>query len=405
MSKTFAKISSVAVICAVVLGALVGPVTFAANELVSPSTTATASSEEHFTTKDSTLEFGQIQEKERSYTKALTVQNNTANDVILDVSARKYDGADEANAKMADWVAFVGGVTHFSIPKGESRDINVRVLVPADATAGTQYAYVDLVDASGYKVSVTAKINIAGDGLKYSSDVIDGWIDPVRLDNAVNGHVSVRNTGTAGFASAYQVKVKSLFGGDWEIVDEQTQDVLPSKKVEFTTKTDIGFGIYQIEQRVTFANSEGRMIESLLSRTVFNIPWWLIAVAGGLIVLIIVIIVIVKHRKKGDKLSSKKMERAEKRRREKDIERIEKAEEDAIEKEIESEDEAEEEQAAEAPEEARDDESEEIIEEEGEIEEEVEIPVRVSRPRPMPQQRPVRRAPAKKPPVKKIDIS
>lgn len=396
MKKLSVKVSFIALACVLAASFYVTPFA-SALDLVSPYETVTETQEtsQYFTVKDKIMDFGRASEKGRSYTKALTVQNNTNNDVIIDVSARKYEGAEEKNTLMTDWVAFVGGVTHFNIAKGASRDISVRILVPETVDAGTQYTLIDLVDTNGHKETVSVKLDIAGDGLKYGSDVVDGWIDPIHLDNKVNGRVTVKNLGTGGFISTYQIKAKSVLGGDWEVIYQENKDVLPGKSVTFTLNKELGYGIYQIEQRVTYANNEGKMAEILLSRTAFNIPWWVLAAFGGLIVLIIIIVIIVKHHKKDrdDDDDDKKARRAEKRKHEKDIVRVEKAEEAAIEKELESD-----------PEEAFS-ESEPEEEEEQPVEEAVvERPVhrQIAVDRPVTQAR--KAQPARREAPKKIDI-
>jgi microcystin-dependent protein len=170
--------------------------------------------EEYFGVQANSLDFGRVTELDRSYTKQIEVKNNTANDVVLDATVEKNESVPEDNSKLVDWLAFVGGVTHFSASAGQIRSYGVRVFVPADAKAGSQYANVVLTDASGHKETVVIKIDIAGDDLKYASEVNGAWIDPVRLDEKLNGRVSVKNNGTAGFTSTYQVKSKNFFGGD-----------------------------------------------------------------------------------------------------------------------------------------------------------------------------------------------
>ena len=280
------------------------------------SETATAEAPkmaEHFTLESSSLDFGRATELGRSYTKEIAIKNATSNDVVIDASVRKNDKATEASAKMADWVVFVGGINHFSVAAGGSRNLSVRVLVPEDATSGSQYAFIDLTDAGGHTETVSAKIDVAGDNLKYNSSVDGAWIDPVRVDDILNGSVTVKNTGTAGFVSKYQIKAKNIFGGsDWVIIKEVSEDVYPGS-----------------EQRVTSVNADGKEIESLVSRTVVNLPWWALAIAGGVIVLLIIIIICAKRRKKS-KQNDEKIKRAEKKARKADIERIERAEKAAI---------------------------------------------------------------------------
>ena len=336
MKKIWTKLGAITLTGVVVLNAFIP---YATATDVDPTTTKSANevsteeaapTAEFFTVENDSLDFGHITETGRSYTKEINIKNNTDKDVIIDASVEKYSGVNEKNTQMSDWVVFVGGVTHFSVPSKGSKDLSVRVLVPSEATAGSQYSNIVLKDASDHTVTLVAKIDIAGDDLKYGSVVNDAWIDPVRLEEAVNAHVTVKNTGTAGFTSTYQIKAKNFFGGDWVVLKEVSEEVFPGSQVEFTSTDNMGFGIFSVEQRVTFVGEDKRMQESLLSRTIINLPWWSLAIAGGVILFIILIIIVAKRRKKNKK-NSDKMKRAEKKARKAEIDKIEQAEEDAIE--------------------------------------------------------------------------
>lgn len=282
--------------------------------------------EEHFAVDSNILDFGRVTELERSYTKAIVVKNNTSNDVIIDATIKTYEEVAADNQKLSDWAAVVGGVTHFSVAAGATRNVSIRAAVPADAKSSTQYANVELVDANGYKTTILAKIDIAGDDLKYASEVNGADVDPIRLDEIIGGHAKVKNTGTAGFTSNYQLRIKNFFGGsDWKVLNETSKEVFPGKEASFDTSEKEGFGVFVVEQRVTFANAEGRMVESLITRVVVNLPWWSLAIAGGVIVLIILIVILAKRRK-GGKKKNDKLKKEERKRHEEEIQRIEEAE-------------------------------------------------------------------------------
>ena len=339
MKNIWAKVGAVALAGVVVCNAFIP---FATATDADPTLTNNATLdtenikeiEEFFSVESNFVDFGRVTELDRSYTKQIEIKNNTQNDVVLDAAVQKDENVPEDYQKLGEWLAFVGGLTHFSVAAGQTRSLGVRAFVPSDAKAGSQYSSVVLDDGNGHKETVSVKIDIVGDDLKYASKVVDAWIDPVRIDEKLNGRVSVKNTGTAGFTSTYQVKVKNFFGGDdWRVVKEEQSEVYPGGKVDFAATDNLGFGVFSIEQRVTFVNSEGRMIESLLSRTAINLPWWALAIAGGVLVLIILIIIVAKRRrknKKNKKADSDKMKRAEKKARKEAIEKIEAAEEEAM---------------------------------------------------------------------------
>ena len=331
MKSVWTKVGAVALAGIVVANAFI-PYAFATDvaPVAEQEAAETVELDEYFSIESNILDFGRATELGRSYTKAITLKNNTSNDIIIDSSSSAYDQVAAENQKLAEWIAFVGGVTHFNVAAGSSREVNVRIQVPADATAGTQYANVEFVDANGHEETVLVKIDVAGDDLKYGSEVVDANIEPIRLDDILAGRVTVKNTGAAGFTSVYQIRAKNLFGGmDWEVKKQVEEEVFPGKQVEFTSNEQLGFGVYLIEQRVTFANDEGRMVESLLSRTVINLPWWSLAVAGGVIVLIILVIVMAKRRKRSKK-NDAKLRRAERKARKAEIAKVEHAEEKAI---------------------------------------------------------------------------
>ncbi|MBR3322579.1 hypothetical protein IKG13_00745 [Candidatus Saccharibacteria bacterium] len=336
MKRIWTKVGAVALAGVVVCNAFIpfATATDTNPSLINNATLDTeniAEIEEYFSVENNSVDFGRVTELDRSYTKEIEIKNNTQNDVVIDASVQKVEGVSEDYQELGEWIAFVGGVTHFGISAGQSRSLGVRAFVPVDAKAGSQYANVVLDDGNGHKETVSVKIDIVGDDLKYSSEVVDAWIDPVRIDKKLNGRVSVKNNGTAGFTSAYQIKVKNFFGGDdWRVLKEEKSEVYPGGKVDFSETDELGFGVFSIEQRVTFVNSEGRMIESLLSRTVINLPWWSLAIAGGVIVLIILIIILAKRRHKNKKKDADKMKKADKKARKAAIEKIEKAEEDAM---------------------------------------------------------------------------
>ena len=336
MKRIWTKVGAVALAGVVVCNAFI-PFATATDADPTLTNNATLDTEniaeiaEYFSVENNSVDFGRVTELDRSYTKEIEIKNNTQNDVVIDASVQKDENIPEEYQELGEWIAFVGGVTHFGISAGQSRSLGVRAFVPADAKAGSQYTNVVLDDGNGHKETVAVKIDIAGDDLKYASEVVDAWIDPVRIDEKLNGRVSVKNNGTAGFTSAYQVKVKNFFGGDdWRVLKEEKSEVYPGGKADFSATDELGFGVFSIEQRVTFVNSEGRMIESLLSRTAINLPWWSLAIAGGVIVLIILIIVLAKRRHKNKKKDADKMKKADKKARKAAIEKIEKAEEDAM---------------------------------------------------------------------------
>lgn len=330
MKSVWTKVGAVALAGVIIANAFI-PYAYATDidPAQATNTSEETKTEEYFSIENKILNFGQLTELGRSYTKSIVVKNNTANDVIIDASTSVYGEVAEENQQLANWIAFVGGITHFSVAAGSSRDINVRVVIPAEATSGTQYANVELKDANGHTDTVLVKADVANGKLNYSSEVEGASIEPFALGENLKGKVVVKNTGSTGFTSAYQIRAKNVFGGmDWIIVDEGEEEVFPNKQVEFSTDNKLGFGVFNVEQRVTFANAEGRMVESLLSRLVINIPTWSLVAAGGVIVLVIIIAIFAKRRKKNR--NSDKLKNVERKARAAEIKKVERAEGKAI---------------------------------------------------------------------------
>ena len=327
MKKVFTKVCIFLFAGMVAVGFVPSPIVAAIEQEETGNEANAEAAVEHFSVESDELDFGLVSELGRSYTKQIVVQNNTANDITVDAAAAELD---DVGGDLVDWITFVGGVTHFMVASGQTKNVNVRIVVPTDATTGTKYARVVLTDMNGYAVSVRMRVDVGGGDLKYSSETVNAHIEPVHLSDRLSGGVTVRNTGTAGFVSQYQVKAKSIFGEmDWRVISEGKNEVMPGKDFVFTVDEALGFGIFSVEQRVTFANSEGRMVESLLSRTVVNIPWWLLAVIGGVILLIVIFVIMIKRHKNGNDSG---MERAERKMRRAEIEKIERAEAAALRK-------------------------------------------------------------------------
>lgn len=249
--------------------------------------------EDHFGLDAENLDFGRVTELERSYTRSIGIINKTGGDVIVDVSVEK-----DGEYALSDWVAFVGGATHFTVSDGETGTVGVRVYVPESAAVGSNYAYIKVADANGYEQKLPIQIDIATDGFKYDSEVTNSWVNPVNLSDKNMAGAKVKNSGNAGFAASYQVKAKSVFGAmDWDILSEEEKVVKPGAEVEFMNESQLGYGIYNVEQRVTFVNAEGRLVESKIARIVINMPIWLLAVIGGVVLVVIVIVIIVKKKR------------------------------------------------------------------------------------------------------------
>ena len=256
----------------------------------------------------SSLNFGMLSEVGRSYTNTFKIINNTEQELGFTVAAAKYEGdvADE-NKLASGWIAFVGGVTYYKVPANGEKVVNVRVIVPADAQSGSQYAQIKVSkeDSEEYEL-VDVRMTIGGDEAKFGGGLGMSFISPIGISDKVSAKAVVKNDGNSGFEASYVLRGKSAFGiAEWTTLVEESAEVAPGKEATFENSGDaLGYGIFSVEQVVTYVNDKGEMVSATNSRTVVNIPLWLVIVVVVVIVLIIALIIFLAIR-------SKKKEEAE----------------------------------------------------------------------------------------------
>ena len=274
------------------------------------------------------ISFGQITETGRSYTKTLVITNNTSEKKTVRVEAVEHN--ENTDLSMADWVAFVGGKRKFELNAGGNVQVGVRIMVPTDAKAGTHYAKIIISDgAESDDINLDVRADIAGDDYKYGGEITSQSISFFNIGDGVKAGAKVKNSGTAGFESHYLLRYKKAFGlDDWKQVIEETREVIPGVEEIFGDASDevgtvIGYGIYTVEQRISYVDAEGKQKEAVTSHAVVNLPWWVFAIAGGVIVLIIAIVVIVKKFKKKSK-ENKETGKTEKGKKEEKAAKLEK---------------------------------------------------------------------------------
>lgn len=273
------------------------------------------------------IDYGYLSELGRTYTQTFTIENKSTEVRAIRVSAEKPDTdkiGDDAKLA-ADWLAFVGGVHYFEIPAGESKVVSMRVTVPVDAKSGSQYAVIKIEDTTaGETKELSVRMTVATDGLAFGGEVVKNYATPVGLSDKVHAGVTVKNSGNAGFVATYSVRVSPRFGlQEWQdVVSGETQEVYSGAETEFTVGDEdaaIGYGIFTVEQRIVYVNSDGSQVEEVSTRTVLNVPVWLMATIGGvlaILILLIAILGIVKKKKAEDAerprvVASKKKENAE----------------------------------------------------------------------------------------------
>ncbi len=253
-----------------------------------------------------TIDYGYLSELGRTYTQTFTVENKSTETHAIKVSAEKpnMDKISDEAKLAASWLAFVGGVRYFEIPAGGSKLVSMRVTVPADAKCGSQYATIKIEDTTTNEIKeLSVRMTVATDGLAYGGEVIKNYARPIDLSDKVHAGVTIKNGGNAGFVATYSVRVSPRFGlQDWQdIVNEEMQEVYPGAEIEFAVDDDdatIGYGIFTVEQRIVYVNSDGSQVEEVSTRTVLNAPIWLVTTIGGVLVVLILVMVILNIIKK-----------------------------------------------------------------------------------------------------------
>lgn len=252
------------------------------------------------------IDYGYLSEVGRTYTQTFTITNNASETIAVKVSAEKpsTEGIKDDSKLAADWIAFVGGIRYFEIPAKSTKTVGMRVVVPADAKFGSQYATVKVENVTGETTKeIDIRLTVATEGVAFGGEVVKNNVAPVSLDDKVHAGITVKNSGNAGFAAVYSVRVTPRFGlQDWkEIKTEETKEVYPDSETEFAVTDDdpaVGYGMFTVEQKIVYVNSNGEQIEEVSTRTMLNLPIWAVAVAGGVVLAIILLVVILSIVKK-----------------------------------------------------------------------------------------------------------
>ncbi len=255
---------------------------------------------------DKSLVFGQLSERGVSYTSSFKIRNPGAEDVKIELSFENTQYSDlEGRWKIgADWLAIVGGQVRQIIPANGEKDIRVRVTVPADVESGSQYATIKVAAGeTEYKVDV--RMDIAGDDLKYAGELKGTSISAFSFSDDIATQATVKNTGNGGFTAKQVVRYRKGLSeaGDWITLAEEESEVPNGTEVKFDTEKaeKVGFGIFKVEQKITYVGADGGLVEATRSQVVINCPWWILAVIGSVIVVIIILVIVLKRVKANKK--------------------------------------------------------------------------------------------------------
>lgn len=255
------------------------------------------------------VDFGYAEELGTSYTKTFALKNTSEEKVVVKLTTEDYTKDIVAESKVAkDWLSFVGGKNVYEIDAQASADVAIRFNVPAEAEKGrTQYVIIKATVTSeagkDQSVETLAKITVTDENLEFGG-ASDNELTAFSLANEIKGAAIIKNSGKVGFVSTVTVRVSPAFGlENWEeVISEESVEVAPSQngeRIEFSK--EMSFGIYKVEQKISYVNSEGKIITATNVGRVILCPVWLLAVLGGVILLVVVVIVVIKLKKRNKK--------------------------------------------------------------------------------------------------------
>lgn len=255
------------------------------------------------------VDFGYAEELGTSYTKTFALKNTSEEKVVVKLTTEDYTKDIVAESKVAkDWLSFVGGKNVYEIDAQASADVAIRFNVPTEAEKGrTQYVIIKATVTSeagkDQSVETLAKITVTDENLEFGG-ASDNELTAFSLVNEIKGAAIIKNSGKVGFVTTVTVRVSPAFGlENWEeVINEESVEVAPSQngeRIEFSK--EMSFGIYKVEQKISYVNSEGKIITATNVGRVILCPVWLLAVLGGVILLVVVVIVVIKLKKRNKK--------------------------------------------------------------------------------------------------------
>lgn len=320
--KNFAFIASVLLVS--VFLSFSGMSAFADEEaseeiLIEPNPTSTLPSLKECIEPDvEVLDFGELAEGGRSYTQSFILNNKCTTDVAVVAKVQTYDVEDSVSNdyKLADeWLTFVGGQSEYSVPAGKDTVVKLRVFLPNSVKGASYYAAVGLRLKDGTDTEdteiVNVRMDVTSDGFVRSGNLVSNYAQALSFGGTVKAGVKLKNTGTSGFLSKYVLKRGSVFGSDdFETIAEDSKEVAAGRELEFYggNYTESQYGIYKIQQIVSYVDGDGNAMESTLEQTVINLPLASVFIAGGALIALISLIVVVKimkHRKAEEKEDEK----------------------------------------------------------------------------------------------------
>lgn len=268
-----------------------------------------------------------------TYDGNMSVTNDGDNEMQVEVYAAPYSyvysesedlyklGFNNENnyTQIARWITIADTTGNyvarpvFTIPGGETLNIDYRIVTPSSIPAGGQYAVIFVqtmsgnVNASGIRTEASAGMVVYGHSTE-GETIISAEISDVKIDQGLKaseqddnnnfyGSAKVKNTGNVDFFAKGKLKVEPVIGfSSYETADNSAStSIIPESErvVQDEWKDAPSFGIYKITWTVT----AGDQTESV-ERLVFLInPAVMIITIIVLTIIVTLVIIGVRKRK------------------------------------------------------------------------------------------------------------
>ena len=249
-----------------------------------------------------TVDFGVLQEKGRTYTKELTLENVCMKEQVIKAEIIPFENDDLSNERKAtsDWLVLMGGIDTYVIPGTNAKNINLRITLPLEVEGGSYYAALKLSSNDNtLDVKIPVRLDVFDDKFGYDGVLEKSDFGILNIRGNIDGTVKIANNGSAGFESTVRATLKPLFGGEEKEIYNRTSEVLPGTTMEEhvyyseASYSDLN-GIYKAAFEVSYVNNEGRVINYKTSRIVLSFQKKALIIIGEAVFGLIVLIVILK---------------------------------------------------------------------------------------------------------------
>lgn len=243
------------------------------------------------------------------YSASVGAFSQTASDDGKDDYGKVDTGTITSYNQIVDWITL--GKESGSVAPNEVDIIPVTIKVPVDAPAGGQYATIlvtddtEYMDSSDGNVAIQSRMQIASiiyaevaGETKEMGSILENNTPSFLLSNTLETTSMVRNDGNVHTDASYVLQVWPLFSDEEICTNEESPEtslVLPGTERYHMQSCELpAIGFYKVKQTVKIFGEE-----SIIEKTIFYCPIWLLFIIFFVIAaLIIWIIMRVRHHNK-----------------------------------------------------------------------------------------------------------